>query len=195
VRCGWHHYCHIIYKLIHQHHLRRITVDLNDMYFAFFCFTLRLLDKRPVSKNRGYTRESETERERNRERVVMRHGWWYKSPSSWKPQEKVWWVQQQAFPSVRNQGLIVSRKKPNSRRWCSLASRQLWTIYKAPRLVLCFASCNSEPAHNITKYFAPNLRWGCQSHRFGVKKRNECIEWKAIVVCKKVNSASKVNRW
>jgi hypothetical protein len=77
------------------------------------------------------------------------------------PNRKVWWVQQQAFPSERNQGLIVSRKKPNSRRWCWLASRQLWTIYKAPRPVLCFTSCNAEPAHNTTKYFAPNLRWGC----------------------------------
>jgi hypothetical protein len=86
------------------------------------------------------------------------------------PKRKVWWVQQQAFPSVRNQGLIVSRKKPNSRRWCLLASWQLQTIYKVPRLVLCFASCNAEPAHNTTKYFVPNLRWGCQSHRFAVNK-------------------------
>jgi hypothetical protein len=37
------------------------------------------------------------------------------------PKRKLWWVQQQAFPSVRNQGLIVSRKKSNSRRWCLLA--------------------------------------------------------------------------
>jgi hypothetical protein len=36
------------------------------------------------------------------------------------------------FPSVRNQGLIISRKKPNVKRWCPLASRQLRTIYKAP---------------------------------------------------------------
>jgi hypothetical protein len=36
--------------------------------------------------------------------------------------------------------------------------------------VLCFASCNAEPTHNTTKYFAPNLRWGCQSHRFAWNK-------------------------
>jgi hypothetical protein len=28
------------------------------------------------------------------------------------------------------------------------------------------ARYNAEPAHNTTKYFAPNLRWDCQSHRF-----------------------------
>jgi hypothetical protein len=86
------------------------------------------------------------------------------------PKRKVWWVQQPAFPSVRNQGLIISRKKPNSRRWCWLALWQLRIIYKAPHPVLCFASCNAEPAHNITKYFALNLRWGCQSHRFAINK-------------------------
>jgi hypothetical protein len=51
-----------------------------------------------------------------------------------------------------------------------LASCQLRTIYRAPRPVLCFASGNAEPAHNTNKYFAPNLWWGCQSHRFAVNK-------------------------
>jgi hypothetical protein len=51
-----------------------------------------------------------------------------------------------------------------------LASRQLRTIYRVPRPVLCFASCNAEPAQNTTKYFVSNLRWGCQSHRFAVNK-------------------------
>jgi hypothetical protein len=51
-----------------------------------------------------------------------------------------------------------------------LASRQLRTIYRASRPMLCFASGNAEPAHNTTKYFAPNLRWGCQSHRFAINK-------------------------
>jgi hypothetical protein len=51
-----------------------------------------------------------------------------------------------------------------------LAKWQLRTIYRAPRPVLCFASSNAEPAHNTTKNFAPNLRWGCQSHRFAVNK-------------------------
>jgi hypothetical protein len=33
----------------------------------------------------------------------------------------------------------ISRRKPNFRRWCLLASRQLRTIYMAPRPGLCFA--------------------------------------------------------
>jgi hypothetical protein len=61
-------------------------------------------------------------------------------------------------------------KSQYSRRWCLLALRQLRSIYRAPRPVLSFASCNAEPAHNTTKYFVPNLRWGCQSHRFAVNK-------------------------
>jgi hypothetical protein len=40
-----------------------------------------------------------------------------------------------------------------------------------------------EPAHNTTKYFVPNLRWGCQSHRFAWTKGYERIEWKVIIVC------------
>jgi hypothetical protein len=87
------------------------------------------------------------------------------------PERKVWWAQQQVFPSVMKPRFIESsRKNTNSRRRCPLASRQLWTIYRVPCPVLCFASSNAEPAHNTTKYFAPNLRWGCQSHRFAVNK-------------------------
>jgi hypothetical protein len=41
----------------------------------------------------------------------MQHGVDGFSPSSWEPQEKGMMSTQQAFPSVRNQGLIVSRKK------------------------------------------------------------------------------------
>jgi hypothetical protein len=95
---------------------------------------------------------------------------WCKSPSSWESQEEGMMSTAASFSLSRKPRFIVSRKKPNSRRWCSLASPQLQTIYKAPHPVLCFASCNAEPAHNITKYFAPNLRWGCQSHRFAVNK-------------------------
>jgi hypothetical protein len=40
-----------------------------------------------------------------------------------------------------------------------------------------------EPAHNTTKYFVTNLRWGCQSHRFAWNKGYERIEWKTIEVC------------
>jgi hypothetical protein len=36
--------------------------------------------------------------------------------------------------------------------------------------VKLFTSSNVEPAHNTTKNFVPNLRWGCQSHWFAVNK-------------------------
>jgi hypothetical protein len=37
------------------------------------------------------------------------------------PKRKVWWAQQQVFPSVRNQGLSNPGKSQYSRRWCWLA--------------------------------------------------------------------------
>jgi hypothetical protein len=52
-------------------------------------------------------------------------------------------------------------------------------------------SSNVKPAYNTTKNFAPNLWWGCQSHRFTVNKGFSVSSGKRIIVCKKVNSASK----
>jgi hypothetical protein len=107
-----------------------------------------------------------------------------KWPASWEPQEEGMMNIAASFSlSKKPRFNRPVPKKPNSRRWCLLASRQLWTIYRVPRPVLCFASCNVEPAHNTTKYFISNLRWGCQSHRFAWNKGYERIEWKAIVVC------------
>jgi hypothetical protein len=37
------------------------------------------------------------------------------------------------FPQLRNQGLSIRRGETNDWRWCLQASRQLWTIYMAPR--------------------------------------------------------------
>jgi hypothetical protein len=64
----------------------------------------------------------------------------------------------------------TSRRKPNFRRWCLLALRQLRTIYKVPHPGLCFTPAATWNLHNTTKNFAPNLRWVCQSHRFAVNK-------------------------
>jgi hypothetical protein len=47
---------------------------------------------------------------------LMRHGVDGFSPSSWEPQEEGMMSTAANFPLVRNQGLIVSRKKPNVRR-------------------------------------------------------------------------------
>jgi hypothetical protein len=41
---------------------------------------------------------------------LMWRCWWCKSPSSWEPQEEGLMSTAVSFPSVRNQGLIVSRK-------------------------------------------------------------------------------------
>jgi hypothetical protein len=46
-------------------------------------------------------------------RRLMRHGVDVISPSSWEPQEEGIMSTAANFPSVINQGLIVSRKKPN----------------------------------------------------------------------------------
>jgi hypothetical protein len=75
----------------------------------------------------------------------------------------------------------------------------LVTLQQGRRLTILVdsssASSNTEPAHNTTKYFVPNLRWGCQSHQFAWNKGYERIEWKTVEYASKVNSASKVNRW
>jgi hypothetical protein len=52
----------------------------------------------------------------NNKSGLMRHGVDGFLPSSWEPQEEGMMSTTANFPSVRNQGLIVSRKKPNSRR-------------------------------------------------------------------------------
>jgi hypothetical protein len=47
------------------------------------------------------------------EKSLMRYGGDIFLPSSWEPQEEGMMSTAANFPSVRNQGLIVSRKKPN----------------------------------------------------------------------------------
>jgi hypothetical protein len=56
-------------------------------------------------------------------------------------------------------------------------------------------SSNVKPANNTNKYFAPNLRWGRQSHRFAVNKGMSVSSGKRIIVMQvKANSTSKVKR-
>jgi hypothetical protein len=57
----------------------------------------------------------------------MRHGVDGFSPSSWEPQEEGMMSTATNFPSVRNQGLIISRKKPNVRR-CALRAAT-WNLH------------------------------------------------------------------
>jgi hypothetical protein len=47
--------------------------------------------------------------------------WWCKSLSSWEPQEEGMMSTTASFSLSKKPRFIVSRKKPNSRRWCWLA--------------------------------------------------------------------------
>jgi hypothetical protein len=90
---------------------------------------------------------------------VMRYGVDSFSPSSWEPQEEGMMNIAVRFSLSKKPRYVDQERKKPMRLKVMLASlRQLQTIYKVPRPVLCFASCNAEPAHNTTKYFAPNLR-------------------------------------
>jgi hypothetical protein len=89
----------------------------------------------------------------------------------------------------------TSRRKPNFRRWCLLASRhsRQWrqkTCWCVVDVGASSPSSNVKPAHNTTKNFASNLRWGCQSHRFAVNKGLSVSSGKRIIIYKKVNRAS-----
>jgi hypothetical protein len=123
---------------------------------------------------------------------LMRGNW----PARWELQEESMMSIAASFPSVKKPRFNIGQERRDKRLKVMLASlRQLQTIYIWCLVQALLASCNAEPAHNTTKYFAPNLRWGCQSHRFAWNKVYERIEWKTIKYASKVNSASKVNRW
>jgi hypothetical protein len=86
----------------------------------------------------------------------------------------------------------TSRRKPNFRRWCLLASWHSRQWHQIQLFVgVSSPSSNVKPAHNTTKNFAPNLRWGCQSHQFAVNKWLSLSSGNRIIVCTKVNSVSK----
>jgi hypothetical protein len=88
----------------------------------------------------------------------MRHGVDIISPSSWEPQEEGMMTTAGSFPSVRNQGLSnLGKSQTSEGDACYLSD----TPTRAPFTTLVSASSTSsnvEPAHNTTKYFAPNLR-------------------------------------
>jgi hypothetical protein len=84
----------------------------------------------------------------------------------------------------------TSRRKPNFRRWCLLAS---WHSGQG-RQINCLSACLPPTAtwnlHNTNKYFSPNLWRGCQSHRFAVNKVRSVSSGNRIIVCKKLNRTS-----
>jgi hypothetical protein len=117
--------------------------------------------------------------------------WWIVSTARWEPQEEGMISTVASLPSVVKPRLNrTSRIKTNFRRWCLLAS---WHSEQG-RQINCLLARLPPAAtwnlHSTNKYFAPNLRWGCQSHRFAVKKGMSVSSGKRIIVCKKVNRAS-----
>jgi hypothetical protein len=71
----------------------------------------------------------------------------------------------------------TSRRKPNFWRWCLLASRQLWTIYKAPRPRLCFAPAATWNLHTTQPRTLPQLTMRLSISPVCCKQRIKRIEW------------------
>jgi hypothetical protein len=82
------------------------------------------------------------------------------SPSSWEPQEEgMMSIAARFFPQLRNQGMSVRRGRSQTTE--GDADWPNNTPTRAPFMTLVDSSStgsNAEPAHNTTKYFAPNLR-------------------------------------
>jgi hypothetical protein len=71
----------------------------------------------------------------------------------------------------------TSRRKPNFRRWCLLASRQLRTIYMAPRPGLCFAPAATWNLHTTQPKTLPQFTMRVSISPVCCKQRIERIEW------------------
>jgi hypothetical protein len=71
----------------------------------------------------------------------------------------------------------TSRRKPNLRRWCLLASRQLRTICKVPRLGLCFAPAAIWNLHTTQPRTLPQLTMRLSISLVFCKQRIERMEW------------------
>jgi hypothetical protein len=89
----------------------------------------------------------------------------------WEPQEKGMMSTAGSLPLVVKPRFIEPvGESQTSEGWCSLASRQLQTFIW--RLVQGLALHQQQRGtctqHN--QVLCPNLRWGCQSHRFAVNK-------------------------
>jgi hypothetical protein len=71
----------------------------------------------------------------------------------------------------------TSRRKPNFRRWCLLASWQLRTIYKAPRPGLCFAPVATWNLHTTQPRTLSQLTMRLSISLVCCKQKIERIEW------------------
>jgi hypothetical protein len=104
-------------------------------------------------------------------------------PARWEPQEEGVMSIAASFPSVKKPRFVDQERRDERLK---VMQTGLIALQQGRRLTILVdsssASSNTEPAHNTTKYFAPNLRWGCQSHQFAWNKGYECIEWKTVEV-------------
>jgi hypothetical protein len=117
--------------------------------------------------------------------------WWMTSPLG-NPRGGVMSIAA-SFPSVKKPRFYRSGEERAIRLKVMLTG--LITLQQGRHLMILvdssLANSNTEPAHNTTKYFVPNLRWGCQSHRFAWNKGYERIEWKIV----EVYPLFQANRW
>ena len=106
-------------------------------------------------------------------RKVLVRGW---CRACWEPQEEGMMSTAASFPQLWNQGLIEpvgARKHPKGVTSWALAGRTTGASSNVE-------TCTTQPQNSV-----PNLRWGCQSHRFCWKQRIKRIEWKEVIVCRK----------
>jgi hypothetical protein len=103
--------------------------------------------------------------------LLLGEDWWLVSTARWEPQEEGMMSTVASLPSVvKPRFNRTSRRKPNFRRWCLLASWHSGQWHQINLLTACLPLAATRNLHNTNKYFAPNLRWGCQSHWFAVNK-------------------------
>jgi hypothetical protein len=132
----------------------------------------------PLFSGNGARKYADTPSWCGRSEVLVRGEWL----ARWEPQEESMMSIAAYFPSVKKPRFIDQEK---SRQWWLKVMRTgLIALQQGRHLTILvdssLASSNVEPAHNTTKYFVPNLRWGCQSHRFAWNKGYERIEWKIV---------------
>jgi hypothetical protein len=80
-------------------------------------------------------------------------------PARWEPQEEGVMSIAASFPQLRNQGLSFLERRDKRLKVMQTGLIALQQGHRFTILVdSSSANSNAEPAHNTTKYFAPNLR-------------------------------------
>ena len=113
-------------------------------------------------------------------RLLMKQKW----PASWKtPREGFYEYSSKVFPQLRNQGMSIRRGRSQyDWRWCLLAcdsSGQF--IGRLVRALLCERQRGTCTQHN--QILCSQLTMRLSISPVCCKQRNECIEWKIVIVC------------